>query len=91
MQNHESGARVPGSARLQLNNGQALRVAALHGLGVILQPAALLQADVDAGRLVQLFPDHVLPTRQMSLVYLPDRYRSARMRSFVDFVVQRFG
>lgn len=91
MQNHESGARVPGSARLQLNNGQALRVAALHGLGIILQPAALLQADVDAGRLLQLFQSHPLPTRQMSLVYLPDRYRSARLRSFVDFVVGRFG
>jgi len=91
MQNHESGARVPGSARLQLNNGQALRVAALHGLGIILQPAALLQGDVAAGRLVQLFPSYPLPTRQMSVVYLPDRYRSARLRSFVDFVVARFG
>jgi DNA-binding transcriptional LysR family regulator len=91
MQNHESGIRVPGTARMQLNNGQGLRVAAIHGLGIVLQPAVLLQADVDAGRLVQLFPNYPLPVRQMSVVYLPDRYRSARLRSFVDFVVARFG
>jgi DNA-binding transcriptional LysR family regulator len=91
MQNHESGIRVPGTARIQLNNGQGLRVAALHGLGITLQPAVLLERDVEEGRLVRLFPDYPLPVRQMSVVYLPDRYRSPRLRSFVDFVVARFG
>ncbi len=82
--------RVPVSGRLQVNQGQALRVAAVHGLGIVLQPAILLAADVQAGRLVQLFPPHELPSRPMSVVYLPDRYRSARLRSFVDFLVERF-
>ncbi|SDP90558.1 DNA-binding transcriptional regulator, LysR family [Rhodoferax sp. OV413] len=82
--------RVPVSGRLQVNNGQALRVAALHGLGIVLQPAILLQADVQAGRLVQLFANHTLPSRPMSVVYLPDRYRSPKLRSFVDFLVERF-
>nr|WP_315428216.1 LysR family transcriptional regulator [uncultured Albidiferax sp.] len=82
--------RVPVSGRLQVNNGQALRVAALHGLGIVLQPAILLQADVQAGRLVQLFATHTLPSRPMSVVYLPDRYRSPKLRSFVDFLVERF-
>jgi DNA-binding transcriptional LysR family regulator len=82
--------RVPVSGRLQVNQGQALRVAALHGLGIVLQPAILLQADVRAGRLVQLFPTHELPNRPMSVVYLPDRYRSPKLRSFVDFLVERF-
>lgn len=82
---------VPVSGRLQVNNGQALRVAALHGLGIVLQPAVLLQADVQAGRLVQLLPKHELPSRSMHVVYLPDRYRSPKLRSFVDFLVERFG
>lgn len=82
--------RVPVSGRLQVNNGQALRVAALHGLGIVLQPAILLQADVQAGRLVQLFATHTLHSRPMSVVYLPDRYRSPKLRSFVDFLVERF-
>lgn len=81
---------VPVSGRLQVNQGQALRVAALHGLGIVLQPAILLEADVQAGRLVQLFPHHALASRPMSVVYLPDRYRSPKLRSFVDFLVERF-
>jgi len=82
--------RVPVSGRLQVNQGQALRVAALQGMGIVLQPAILLEGDVRAGRLVQLFPNHQLATRPMSVLYLPDRYRSPKLRSFVDFVVERF-
>jgi len=81
---------VPVSGRLQVNHGQALRVAALHGMGIVLQPAFLLETDVRAGRLVQLFPAHALPSRPLHVVYLPDRYRSPKLRSFVDFLVERF-
>ena len=82
---------VPVAGRVQVNNGQALRVAAVHGMGIVLQPAILLEEDVRAGRLVQLFPQHALPSRPMSLVYLQDRYRSPKVRSFVDFMSERFG
>ena len=90
LEDAQGAVRIPVSARLQVNHGQALRVAALHGLGIVLQPAILLQADVQAGRLVQLFPTHELPARPMSVVYLPDRYRSPKLRSFIDFLVARF-
>lgn len=82
---------IPVSGRLKVNHGQALRVAAVHGLGVVLQPSLLLADEVRAGRLVQLFPEHTLPSRPMSVVYLPDRYRSPRLRSFVEFAVEVFG
>lgn len=82
--------RVPVSGRLKINHGQALRVAALNGHGIVLQPAVLLEADVRAGRLVQLLPDYALPSRPLYVVYLPDRYRSRKLRSFVDFMVERF-
>lgn len=90
LQDEAGSLHVPVSGRLQVNSGQALRVAALHGLGIVLQPAILLEADVQAGRLVQLFPAHQLPSRPMNVVYLPDRYRSPKLRSFVDFLVERF-
>jgi DNA-binding transcriptional LysR family regulator len=82
---------VPVAGRVQVNNGQALRAAALHGLGIVMQPAILLEADVRAGRLVQLLPDYELPSRPMHVVFLPDRYRSPKLRSFIDYVVERFG
>lgn len=83
-------SRVPVSGRLKVNHGQALRVAALNGMGIVLQPEVLLQADVAAGRLVQVFPSFELPSRPMSIVFLPDRYRSPKLRSFVDFMIERF-
>ena len=81
--------RVPGG-RLQINNGEALRTAALHGLGIVLQSALLLAADIDTGRLVQLFPEFGQTGRPMHVVYAHDRYHSTRLRSFLDFLVERF-
>jgi DNA-binding transcriptional LysR family regulator len=90
LKNHDGESRIAVSGRLMVNNGEALRVAALNGMGIVLQPAILLEADVKAGRLVQLFPSYELPSRPMSVVFLPDRYRSSKLRSFVDFMVEQF-
>lgn len=90
LQHDQDICRVPVEGRVSINNGQALREAALHGLGIVLQPALLLEADVRAGRLVHLLPDYALPSRPMHVVYLPDRYRSLKLRSFVDHVAERF-
>ncbi|MFK3739567.1 LysR family transcriptional regulator [Massilia sp. TN1-12] len=90
LQHAQDICRVPVEGRVSINNGQALREAALHGLGIVLQPALLLEADVRAGRLVHLLPDYALPSRPMHIVYLPDRYRSLKLRSFVDHVAARF-
>jgi DNA-binding transcriptional LysR family regulator len=91
MADREGAYRVAVSGRLKVDHGQALRVAALHGLGVVLQPAILLEGDVRAGRLVQVLPGYELPARPMSVVFLPDPYRSLKLRSFVDFLVEQFG
>jgi DNA-binding transcriptional LysR family regulator len=80
---------VPVSGRLKVNNGPALRVAALEGLGIIMQPAVLLRDDVAAGRLVQLFPEFDVGGRPVSLVYLADRYRSSKLNRFVEFAIER--
>ncbi len=90
LQDEAGGLERIAAARLQINNGEALRAAALHGLGIVLQSTLLLAADVAAGRLVQLFPQHGQAGRPMHVVYAHDRYRSTRLRSFVDFLVERF-
>lgn len=87
----DASFRVPVAGRLQVNHGQALRVAALHGLGIVMQPAILLEADVRAGRLVRLLPAYEPPSRPMHIVFLPDRYRSPKLRSFIDYIVECFG
>ncbi len=73
-----------------VNSGQAVRVAACAGLGVVMQPAMLLMPDVQAGRLVQLFPDWRLGERPMSLLYYRDRRMTPRLRSFIAFSIKEF-
>jgi DNA-binding transcriptional LysR family regulator len=76
---------------ITVNSGQAVRMAARAGLGVIMQPSILLSSDVEAGLLVQLFPDWQLRERPMSLVYHRDRRMTPRLRSIVSFAISEFG
>ena len=85
----EHHVRVKG--QVLTNNGEALRRAALAGLGIVLQPEVLLAADLAAGRLVQLLPDVSMPSREAHLVYLPDRRPTPKLRALIDFVIGRFG
>ncbi|WP_213880763.1 LysR family transcriptional regulator [Pseudomonas sp. dw_358] len=79
------------SGRLQANSAAGLRRAVLGGLGIAMLPDALVQPDLDQGRLVGLLGDHRLPQRPVHLLYGQDRYRSPKLRHFVEFVVQRLG
>jgi DNA-binding transcriptional LysR family regulator len=81
--------RVPG--RLDVTGGLALREAALAGLGIILQPELMLEHDIATGKLIRLFADLPAPTFPVHIVYLPERKLTAKLASFVDFVVSRFG
>jgi DNA-binding transcriptional LysR family regulator len=82
---------VPVRGPLVTNNGQALLTAARSGMGVIVQPEALLEPAIAAGELVPLLPDWALPTRPLHIVRLPEARPSAKLRTFVDFVVARLG
>ncbi len=84
-------ARVPVRGPLVINNGQALLAAALADIGIVVQADALLDPALARGELVQLLPDWQLPSRPLNLVRLPDARPSAKLRTFVDFVVERLG
>ena len=76
--------------RFTANNGQALRTAALEGLGVIMQPAILLDQDVATGNLVRLLSDYELPSRPMFIVYHADKRPTPKLKSFIDFALKAF-
>jgi DNA-binding transcriptional LysR family regulator len=82
---------VPVRGALVVNNGQALLHAALAGIGIVVQADALLAAPIEAGALVQLLPDWELPSRALHVVRLPEARPSAKLRTFVDLVVERLG
>ena len=79
------------SGTLRANNGDALRSAAIAGEGVIYQPTFIVADDLRAGTLVRLTLDH--PTIEFAgiyAVYLPERNPPAKVRAFIDLLVERF-
>jgi DNA-binding transcriptional LysR family regulator len=83
--------RVAVRGPLTINNGQALLAAALADIGVAVQADALLAPAIARGELVQLLPDWHLPERALHVVRLPEARPSAKLRTFVDFVVEQLG
>ncbi len=81
--------RVKGSVRA--NNGDMLAQAALAGMGIILQPTFLAGDDLASGHLVPLLPGYEAPPFWVYAVYPSRRHVSAKVRTFVDFLVERFG
>jgi len=77
--------------RFTSNQGNALRIAALNGAGIVLQPEAMLADDIAAGRLVQVLPDWAYRTTPMYLIYAQDSRPTAKLRSIIDFLLERFG
>lgn len=85
-----NAADIP-PARFRANNGQALRMAALHGFGIVMQAEVLLAQDIAAKRLVPVLKDYVPAARPMHLVYPRDRLATPKLTSFIDFMLERFG
>ncbi len=89
----EAAIRVKGSIRV--NNSLVLRDAALAGIGIILMPSWLVGRDVETGRLRTLLPDWEAspsgPGSAIHAVYLPNRRNSRKVRTFTDFLAERFG
>lgn len=79
------------AGRFRSNNGQALRMAALSGYGIALQPEMLLREDIAAGRLVPVLKDFLPAPKPMSLIYPRDQKPTPKMQTFVAFMLERFG
>lgn len=81
---------VQHTPRLQVNNGEALRQAALAGAGILMQPEVLLADDVKAGKLVRLLPSWSLPEQPMHLVYAKDWHMTPKLQRFIEFALAQF-
>ena len=75
---------------LDANDGQILRVAALDGLGILVQPTYIVYEDIVAGRLVPLLDEWDLPRLTVNLAYPSRKHLSAKVRTFIDFVAEHF-
>ncbi|CAO3453740.1 LysR family transcriptional regulator [Azospirillum largimobile] len=82
----ESGEAVtfPIRPRLSTDGLQAIRNAALRGLGAAIGSQWALVDDLTAGRLVHLAPDWRAAALPVHLVYPPARHQPTRLRRFIE-------
>ena len=73
---------------LSTNNHEAVREAALGGLGIALLPEYQVVADVAAERLHRVLPDHTSETLPAYLVYPSRRHLAPRTRVVIDFLIE---
>jgi DNA-binding transcriptional LysR family regulator len=84
----ERSVRVSGT--LHANNGDLLAEAAARGAGIVFEPSFIVGPEVRAGRLVPLLQEFTAPPAPIFAVYPSRKHLSAKVRLFVDFVIERF-
>ena len=90
MSGEEGDVEVPVTGSLTINSSQGLRQAAVNGMGIIMLADALVQPDLESGKLVALLTTYQLSSRPMHLLYGQDRYRLPKLRAFVDFAMEKW-
>ncbi len=77
-------------SKLESNDGQVIRAAALEGLGILVQPKYIVYDDIVAGRLIPVLDDWDLPRLTINIAFQSRRYLAAKVRLFIDFLVAHF-
>ena len=76
---------------LRANNGDTLREAAVAGAGLIYVPTFIVADAVERGDLETVLDNHVRSPIAMHAVFPAARHMPARLRTFIDFLVETFG
>jgi len=76
--------------RMVINDANAYVAAALAGLGIIQAPAYAVRSAIVSGALVPLLEDFRTPAAPLHVLYAPNRYLSAKVRVFIDWVADLF-
>jgi DNA-binding transcriptional LysR family regulator len=81
-------ARVSGN--LITTSGETLRAAAIAGIGLWLAPLHMISDLLASGALVPLLPDYQTPELEIVALYPHRRHMTAKVRAFLDMLVERF-
>ena len=79
---------VRGQYVVSVDDGNAYLAAGLAGLGIVCLPEYMMQAHASAGRLVRLFEGWRIDPMQMYVAYPPNRHVTAKLRVFIDWIVE---
>jgi DNA-binding transcriptional LysR family regulator len=81
---------LPVRGAMKSNEGQVIRAAALQGSGILVQPKYVIYDDIVSGRLVPVLDAWDLPRLTINLAYASRRYVPAKVRTFIDFLIDHF-
>lgn len=87
----EGEIAVPVAGRLRINDDEALSQAVLGGLGLALLPTFIIGRDLQAGRLCAALSEYIPVERHVYALYLPTRHLPAKVRTFIDFLLEHIG
>lgn len=79
------------SGNLRLNDDDALSEAVMRGLGLALLPTFIIGEALQAGRLRSVLAEYIPLERHIYAVYLANRHVSAKVRAFIDYLLERLG
>ncbi|PAU66265.1 LysR family transcriptional regulator [Pseudomonas sp. PIC25] len=79
---------VQGRYVLAVDDGNAYLAAGLAGLGVLWLPDYMAETPLARGELVRLFEDWRLDPMPLYLAFPPNRHVSAKLRVFIEWVVE---
>jgi DNA-binding transcriptional LysR family regulator len=82
--------RVKMAASLSVTGTETFLAGARQGLGLAQFPTFHVEDDLAAGRLVQVLPQIAVPPGLVSVLYPANRQLSPRVRTFINWVVERF-
>jgi DNA-binding transcriptional LysR family regulator len=74
---------------LTCNNMEAVRAAAIDGLGIAYMPDFLARDAIQVGTLRAVLDDYLADPGQFSIVWPSSRHLSTRLRAFADFLCER--
>jgi DNA-binding transcriptional LysR family regulator len=86
------GVQVRGN--FKANTSEAVRDAALNGIGVALLPTFAIGQEIASGRLIRLLPEwkpHGTFGDSLVAHFIADRHLTPKIRTLVDFLVERYG
>ena len=73
-----------------LNDDEVIWRAVREGAGISILPTFTVGDDLRSGRLQAVLTTYVPAERNLYAVYLPNRHLSAKVRAFIDFLLERF-
>lgn len=74
--------------KVEIDNGESQRAAALAGAGIICSPLDLVTDDLASGALVQVLADWALPTRPIYTIHPSRRLVPRRVTAFIEAVAE---